>query len=515
MAVWNGRLSDLHALLVRSRIINPTEEHSDPQIGGVATDSRRIQQGDLFICLPGATVDGHDYAATAVNAGAVALVVERELPLAVPQLLVPDVREAQAWIANRVYDAPSRQMHVIGVTGTNGKTTTTFLLEHLLQSVGQSVGLMGTIRLRYGGVSRPAVNTTMDAADLQRTLADMVDAGCQSVVMEVSSHALALGRVKGVRFRTGIFTNLTQDHLDFHQTMERYRDAKGLFFARMDHGLALTPNEVQYAVLNADDPASVFYAEQTAAQVIRYGVHDSTADVRAVDVRMGLGGSSFRLETYKGNCEIQTELFGLFNVYNLLAAVAAALVEGFSLDQIAQAMATVKGVDGRFEPVPCGQPFLVVVDYAHTPDGLENVLRTARALTEGRVLTVFGCGGDRDRTKRPQMARMACQYSEVVIATSDNPRSEDPEKILDDVWVGMSEDPAQGYRARQLERIADRESAIRRAIALAEAGDIVMIAGKGHETYQIIQGVTHPFDDRVVARQALNDRGFGSGEGQQ
>ncbi len=501
------KLEEINELLLRSRIVSRSDQ-GGIVFRGVETDSRKVNEGDLFICLPGTTMDGHEFAAIAVEQGAVALVVTRELPLAVPQLLVPDCREAQAWIANYCYQSPSKEMRVIGVTGTNGKTTTTYLLEHLLQHSGKETGLMGTIRISYAGKTETAVNTTMDALSLQRTLREMKSAGCSHVAMEVSSHGLALGRVKGVRFSTAVFTNLTQDHLDFHVTMDDYRDSKALLFARMDNSLGANMQEVQTAVLNADDPATVTFARLTSAQVLTYGVKDATAHLRAVNISYHLGGTTFTLTSYLGDRLVNTKMFGLFNVYNVLAALATGLAERLDLDEMIAGLDSVNGVDGRFEPVRAGQPFLAVVDYAHTPDGLENVLQTARTLTEGRVICLFGCGGDRDRTKRPKMARIACQWSDVVIATSDNPRSEDPEMILDDVFTGIVYAPQEGALAKQVERIADRAEAIERAISLAEAGDVVLIAGKGHETYQIIKGVTHSFDDRVQARRALHKRGF-------
>ena len=498
----SGSLDQFEKLLVRSRCIGKREQ----LFYGITADSRNVRAGDLFLCLPGATVDGHDYAEQAIAKGAVALVVERELNVSVPQLIVPSVREAQAWIANAFYEEPSRALRVIGVTGTNGKTTTTYLLEHILNTCGHKIGLMGTIRMTIGDKTVPTKNTTMDAIDLQSAFREMKEAGCSHAVMEVSSHALALGRVKGVRFRTGIFTNLTQDHLDFHGDMATYQEAKGLLFARMDQALSAKVNEAQFAIINADDPASASYQSVTAAQVIRYGVQSVDADVRAINVQLGLDGTKFRLETFKGNMDVHIRLFGMFNVYNVLAAISAALVEGLDLEKIVRAVERMNGVDGRFEPVLQGQPFLAVVDYAHTPDSLENVLRTAREFTQARVLCLFGCGGDRDRTKRPIMARIACEQSDFVVITSDNPRSEDPERILDDVYTGVVLAPH--AKAQVVERMADRAEAIQRIISFAQAGDIVVIAGKGHETYQIIQGVNYPFDDREEVRKALRANGY-------
>jgi len=468
-------------------------------VTGLSVDSRKVSAGDLFICISGFTQDGHDYAPAAVAAGAAALLVERELPLDVPQLVVADARYASAIVARHFYGDPSKRLRAIGVTGTNGKTTTTSLIEAILSAAGHETGLMGTIRVKVGGRTETAERTTADAVSLQRTLRRMADEGAAYCVMEVSSHALDQGRTIGIDFRTAVFTNLTQDHLDYHGTMERYADAKGLFFSRL--GNASEPGEAarKYAVLNADDPAHERYKAITAAETILYGI-DAPADVRASDIRLTARGTAMKVSTFAGDVELHVNMLGKFNVYNILGAIAATLAEGVPLQIIKEALERLPGVEGRVEPVVAGQPFTVLVDYAHTPDGLSNVLDTVNEFARGRVITVFGCGGDRDRTKRPVMGRIAAERSDYCILTSDNPRSESPEAILAEIEVGVLE---AGADRSKYEVIEDRRRAIQKAVEMAEPDDVVLIAGKGHETYQIIGGVTLPFDDRLVAKEAI------------
>jgi len=344
--------------------------------------------------------------------------------------------------------------------------------------------------------------TTPDALNLQRIFREMADAGTERCVMEVSSHALAQGRVKGTRFRGAVFTNLTQDHLDYHGTMEAYADAKGLFFSRLGNHYEDDPSLRGYAVLNADDDVSERFARLTAAEVVTYGV-EREAHVRASNVRISAGGTSFTADTFRGSREVKLKLVGKFNVYNALAALAVALCEGIGLDRAIASLESTPGVPGRVEAVDEGQPFAVIVDYAHTPDGLDNVLRTVRELAKGQVICVFGCGGDRDRTKRPIMGRIAAQLADRLIVTSDNPRSEDPAAILRDIEAGLADigTPRERYILEP-----DRKAAIEMAVEMASPGDVVLIAGKGHETYQIIGGVTYDFDDRLVAKEALRRR---------
>ncbi|KAF9119523.1 hypothetical protein BGX30_003796 [Mortierella sp. GBA39] len=487
------KLNELASALTTAQIIGD----GDITITNIQVDSRKVAPGDLFICLPGHTVDGHDYAGQAAEQGAVALVVERKLDIDLPQIVVKDCRFAMAVLADAFFGSPSSHMKMIGVTGTNGKTTTTYLIEKMMSDQGVNTGLIGTIQMRYGGRTFPMSGTTPEALELQRSLDDMTANGVECCVMEVSSHALEQGRVKGTDFRTAIFTNLTQDHLDYHKTMEEYRAAKGLFFARLGNKFAHQPEQRKFAVLNADDEASSYFAKITAAEVITYGVENS-ADVRATGVKAQ--GTSFHVDTFRGSADIQLRMVGKFNVYNALAAITAGLLEGIELDNIKRSLESVPGVAGRVESVDAGQPFAVIVDYAHTPDGLENVLKTVNEFAEGRVITVFGCGGDRDRTKRPIMGKIAAKYSDFIFVTSDNPRTEDPELILKDIEQGLKDDsvPQERY-----EMIVDRRTAIQKAIEMASPQDVVLIAGKGHETYQTIGTTNYDFDDREVAKEAI------------
>lgn len=489
-------LNQLAANLAASSI------HGDGEtpITGIQIDSRKVSSGDLFICLPGHTVDGHDYAGQAAEKGAAALVVERILEdVKLPQLKVKDCRLAMAVLGNAFYQKPSSRLRVIGVTGTNGKTTTTYLIEQILKDQGNKPGLIGTIQRRYNGQSYPMSGTTPESLDLQSYLNDMANAGCDYCVMEVSSHALEQGRVKGTQFRTAIFTNLTQDHLDYHNTMEEYRAAKGLFFSRLGNQYDENPQERSYAVLNVDDEASAYYAAQTAVEVITYGV-ENEADVRASGISITSRGTSFHVDTFKGSTDINLRMVGKFNVYNALAAITAALLEDIPLEMIKSSLESLQGVEGRVEAVDEGQEFAVIVDYAHTPDGLENVLRTVKEFAEGRVICVFGCGGDRDKTKRPIMGQIAAKYSEYVFVTSDNPRTENPEAILSDIERGLSD---HGVTRDRYELVVDRKEAIEKAIEMASSKDVVLIAGKGHETYQLIGSQVLDFDDRIVAKEAI------------
>lgn len=471
----------------------------DVEITGVQADSRLVRHGDLFVCVCGGNFDGHAYAAEAVARGAVALVAERGTDAHAPTLLVPDSRRALAELAAAFHRYPSRELGLIGVTGTNGKTTTVYLIDHILRSRDYDVGLLGTIQSRIAGATAASANTTMEAHLLQHALRRMADGGARYCVMEVSSHALQFGRVLGCLYRTAVFTNLTQDHLDFHGTMENYRAAKGLLFARLGNGGEPDPARRQYAVLNIDDEAASYMAAQTAAHIVTYGI-ENNADVTARDVRFTPGGTTFTLDTFAGSAEVNIRLFGKFNVYNALAATAAALIEGIALSDIAGALASVEPVDGRMQAVDAGQDYHVLVDYAHTPDGLENALRAISEFAEGRIITVFGCGGDRDKGKRPIMGRVAAQYSDYVIVTSDNPRSEDPDAIAADILQGIT---GSGIERERYELIIDRTEAIRAAIAIAARGDVVLIAGKGHETYQILKDRTIDYDDREAARAAI------------
>jgi UDP-N-acetylmuramoyl-L-alanyl-D-glutamate--2,6-diaminopimelate ligase len=456
----------------------------DVEVSGLAYDNRAVARGTLFFCVRGFTRDGHDFARDAVDRGAAALVVERPLGLGVPEVLVPDARAAMAPAAARFYGDPTGQLQVVGVTGTNGKTTTAFLIRALLEADGRQTGLLGTVTSVIGGVEHPVERTTPEAIDLQSTFRRMADEGDRACAMEVSSHALELRRVDCVHFAVAIFTNLTQDHLDFHPTMEDYFQAKRRLFTEAEPG---------EAVVNVDDA----YGARLAAELPRAATFGLTRDAtyRAGDVRLGLHGSEFVVEGPDGRVELSSPLRGRFNVYNVLGAFAAARAVGVETRVAAEALRTAGLVPGRFQPVDEGQGFAVLVDYAHTPDSLENVLDAARGLTAGRVHVVFGCGGDRDRGKRPLMGEIARRLADRVIVTSDNPRSEDPQAIIDQILAGSGSD---------VEHLVDRREAIEQAIAGAQPGDVVVIAGKGHEQGQEFEaGRKVPFDDATVAREAL------------
>jgi UDP-N-acetylmuramoyl-L-alanyl-D-glutamate--2,6-diaminopimelate ligase len=438
--------------------------------------------GALHVCIPGHTADGHDFAADAVRRGAAALIVERELEPDVPQLLVESSRRAMAAAADAFYGHPSAALDVVGITGTNGKTTTAFLLHAVLEAAGRRSGLLGTVEQRVGGQVEPVVRTTPESVDLQALLRRMADAGDTACVMEVSSHALELERVADVRFAAAAFTNLTQDHLDFHPDMEHYFRAKARLFERAP------------AAINVDDQYGRRLAAEAGGPVLTYGRADPAAGVRPHAVDVGPSGViSLIATTPRGPLPLDVRLRGAFNVENVLCAVAISEVLGLPHDAVRAGIAAVAGVPGRFEPVESGQPFTVLVDYAHTPDGLENVLRSAREITAGRLICVFGCGGDRDRGKRPLMGAVARRLADVAVVTSDNPRSEDPAAIIADITAGFAMDVE-----------VDRRTAIARAVAMAGAADVVVIAGKGHEQGQELADRTIPFDDREVAREALS-----------
>ncbi|HEY3829322.1 MAG TPA: UDP-N-acetylmuramoyl-L-alanyl-D-glutamate--2,6-diaminopimelate ligase [Solirubrobacteraceae bacterium] len=494
-------------------------EEEQVEISRLAYDSREVRPGTLFFCVPGARSDGHDFAAAAVQAGAAALVVERSLGLGVPEVRVASARAAMGPVAARFNGDPTAELDVVGVTGTNGKTTTAFLVRALLQAAGRRCGLLGTVTSIVGGQERPAERTTPEALDLQADFRAMLDGGERACAMEVSSHALELGRTDGVRFAAAIFTNLTQDHLDFHGTMEEYFQAKRRLFlptafaagvsATSAAGASTLPavglsTAPAVSVINLDDP----YGRRLAAELpdaLTFAL-DRDADYRAHDVQVDVEGCRLRLQTPTGERALLLPMRGRFNVANALAALAAAHALGVDLDTLVAALERGVRVPGRFEPVEEGQDFAVLVDYAHTPDSLENVLRAARQLiaagTAGRVLCVFGAGGDRDRGKRPLMGEIAARLADVVIVTSDNPRSEDPDAIIGEILNGTARARAVGTLPVVV--LPDRRAAIERAIATAQPGDVVVLAGKGHEQGQeFAAGRKVPFDDAAVAREAL------------
>jgi len=464
-------------------------------VRGMSMDSRHVQPGDLYACVPGFQVDGHDFAASAVTSGAVALVVERFLPLDVPQIKVSNVRQVMGTLAAIVYGHPSEELELVGVTGTNGKTTITYLIEKIGIKHGKKVGLIGTLGSRIDGRDIPGERTTPEAIEVQKLLGDMVAEGVSLAVMEVSSHALALGRVAGCEFDVGIFTNLTQDHLDYHKTMEDYLSAKSLLFSDLYGNKPVK----KISILNGDDPVFMELSQASVASVVSYGIHN-VVDYRAQNVEVTPKGVHFQVCFSEGIQDIWYATPGFFSVYNALAAFAWGVERGYVPSSVAEALAEISGVPGRFESVRQGQPFQVIVDYAHTPDGLENVVRTARDFTTGRLLTVFGCGGDRDRSKRPLMGEVASQWSDFLFVTSDNPRTEDPDQIIKEILTGVS--------GVDIVALRDRREAIWSACRLAKPGDTILIAGKGHETYQIFGTEVHPFDDREVAREALRGLGY-------
>ena len=491
------RLEELVEALGEARL----EGDAGVEIADLVYDSRRAGPGSLFFCVRGERVDGHDLAPDAIANGAVALVAERALELPVAQVVVADARAAMAPLAVRFWGDPSAELAVAGITGTNGKTTTAFLLRGILEDAGRRTGLLGTVKRIVGGVEEEVERTTPEAIDLQRTFRRMLDGGDVSCAMEVSSHALAYGRADGIHLTVKVFTNLTQDHLDFHSDMEDYFLAKRRLFWAADDAGAPSPGS---AVVNVDDPyGRRLFAELRGADAPAVGFSaegSPGADFRAEQVEFDAAGSRFRCAGPDGSAAVEMGLPGHFNVANALAAISAAHALGVPLSDAAASLSGAARVPGRFEPVDEGQGFAVLVDYAHTPDSLENVLRAARIITAGRLICVFGCGGDRDREKRPLMGRIGAELSDLAIVTSDNPRSEDPGAIIAEILAGAGSDG--------VEVEPDRRAAI--AVALEAAGpeDTVVIAGKGHEQGQEFEdGRKLPFDDREVAREELRRLG--------
>jgi UDP-N-acetylmuramoyl-L-alanyl-D-glutamate--2,6-diaminopimelate ligase len=469
-------------------------------ITGLSFDSRRVAPGQMFVCIPGRISDGHLFAGDAVAAGAAALCVERPIDAPVPQIVVADGRRAMARIAAAWFGYPADGVLLLGVTGTNGKTTTAFLLESILKAAGLKTGLIGTVETRWANERRPGVRTTPESLELQELLADMRAQDVDAVAMEVTSHGLSLRRVEGVRFDVAAFTNLSQDHLDFHSSMDEYFQAKRRLF---------TPEQAVRGVVNIDDEHGRSLAATAPIPVVGFGV-SPTATVRAERVVLGPHGSEFVLVTPAAQIKIRTSLAGHFNISNCLAAAASALEAGIEPFAIEDGISSVAAVPGRFESIDAGQPFAVIVDYAHTPDSLDNVLRAARTLTRaraGRVLCAFGCGGDRDRGKRPLMGATAVRLADYVVVTSDNPRSEEPESIIGEILEGVVAAGEAGADAV----LPDRRDAIKHVLTCARDGDVVVIAGKGHETGQQFADRTVPFDDRDVARAVLRELGYEAG----
>ena len=467
------------------------------EVSGLAYDSRKAEPGYLFWAFPGSRVDGREFARQAIEKGAVAAVSDLARPndFQGHWIQVAHGRRALATAAGNFYGHPDRRLGLTGITGTNGKTTTSYLVDSVLRAAGHTTALIGTIEYRLAGRPLKAVNTTPESLDLFGIFAGLEREGGTHATMEVSSHGLALGRVYGVQFHTAVFTNLTRDHLDFHKTMEDYFAAKQLLFL----GNGAAPAKV--AVLNCDDAYGRAMQVMGGTEVIWYGLKEG-ATARACNVSSGFSGLRFEVQYGGRTYPVESPLVGEINVYNILAAWCTGLSYGLDPDVIGHGIAGCSAVPGRFERVEEGQPFLVVVDYAHTDDALRNVIAVARALASKRVITLFGCGGDRDRAKRPLMGMAAAEHSDYVVLTSDNPRSEDPLDIMNDALVGL--------RRFDTPHLAepDRAAAIRKAIELAQPGDVVVIAGKGHETYQTVKDKTIPFDDREVARGVLRSLGW-------
>ncbi len=488
--------------VVRDLLVNPVvpaQLDGARRIADIVYDSRRAVPGSLFVALKGLKADGATFASQASSRGAQLIVADTSRPegISTPWIEVRDARLALARLADRFYEHPSQELPIVGVTGTNGKTTTAYLLAAILDAAGRKAGMLGTVAYRVGGEDLEASRTTPEAPDVQRLLRDMLTQGCRSAVMEVSSHALSLKRVDAMRFAAGIFTNLTRDHLDFHEDMEAYFAAKRRLFEMLPAGAP--------GVINLDDPRGPSLVE-VASRPVTYAIN-SPADVTPGPLSFNLSGLQFEIRSFKGAVQIRSSLVGRPNVYNILAATAAALSLDLPIDAIERGVEGLKGVPGRFEVV--SQPadeVTVVVDYAHTDDALRNLLETARPLAAARLITVFGCGGDRDRSKRPLMGMVAARLSDVVVITSDNPRSENPDRIIEEIQRGIPAGSQGTDRTPSVMPIVDRTQAIAKAVAMATRGDVVLIAGKGHEKYQQIGDRVLPFDDGEVARAALAAR---------
>ena len=469
----------------------------DVPVASVTEDSRRVKPGTVFAALPGEHTDGHDFAQAAADNGAIAIIGSRqgiESFGGLPYLYAEDPRRAVGIGCHALVGDPTKDMNVIGVTGTNGKSSTVVMIQHLLNALGKSTACLGTLGYSVGGENFPAPHTTPFAEDLARLLKQAWDAGQQYAVMEASSHAIEQERIAGIHYTVAAFTNLTQDHLDYHHDMDTYRAIKMRLFDRISR-------ENGFTVVNVDDPSASAFIDASTVTCHTYGAN---GECRAIEPEFGLRQTSFKVTSPWGDALVRMKLIGAHNVSNAMCAITVVCGLGVPLSDTAEALTTLQNVPGRFECIDAGQDFAVVVDYAHTDDGLRNVLQTARAICGKRVICVFGCGGDRDRGKRPKMAAVAAELADYSIITSDNPRTEDPQQILNDVEAGAI---AAGQQIdSDYELIGDREQAIRRGIKLAASGDLVMIAGKGHEDYQILGAEKIHFDDREVARQILTER---------
>ena len=468
---------------------NPAQVCGQAEITGLTCDSRKVSPGDLYFCLPGLRVDGHSFAQQAADKGAAALVVERKLPVELPQVLVEDARAAMSYMAQCFYGYPARGMRGVGITGTKGKTTTSFLVREIARHAGYKVGLMGTVCTSIGDKEEPASLTTPDPIDVQSLLARMRDAGCDFYVMEVSAHALDLRKLVGMQFDQGVFTNFSQDHLDYFGTMETYRKAKEKFF---------TPFYIRHAVVNADDEAAPHMLGKV--ETTTFGV-SKPADAYANDIEIHESGVSFVLSWKDVRLPLHLHISGIFNVYNSMAAAVACLEMGMDPGKVKEGLEAVTVVPGRIEPLPTHTPYRVILDYAHSPASLESIIKTIREFTRGRLICLFGCGGGRDKEKRPIMGEISGRLADFSILTSDNPRLEQPMDILSAIEAGIKPTGAP-YVV-----IENRREAIRYAMQMGQPGDVIVLAGKGHETYQDIGGQKLPFDEKVVVRELLREMG--------
>lgn len=466
---------------------------SETKVNGISYDSRQIREGYIFVCIKGFKFDGHDFIDDAVKNGAKVIVITKDVALK-PDLVyikVKDSREALGYLSEAFYNYPAKCLNLIGVTGTNGKTTTTYMIESILAKTNFTTGMIGTIRSKVADQEFPAERTTPESSDLNNLFNQMSASGVTHTVMEVSSHALELKRVENFKYKVAVLTNITQDHLDFHDTLDNYRIAKGKLFKEL-----LLPDG--FGVINIDDPSGEYMIDQCVGKVITYGINND-AEIKASEIDISVTGVSYLVKTPVGEIRLKLKFTGYFNVYNSLAAIGVGLAFNLPLEIIKEGLESLNGVAGRFEQIDCGQDFGVIVDYAHTPDGMENILKTAVELVKGNMILVFGCGGERDRSKRPIMGKIAAKYCNLCILTSDNPRAEEPMKILHDIEQGVIE----SKKPIEYEIIADRKEAIFHAVQSAKSDDLVIIMGKGHETYQIFGDQILPFDDREVAKEAI------------
>ncbi|HHX59558.1 MAG TPA: UDP-N-acetylmuramoyl-L-alanyl-D-glutamate--2,6-diaminopimelate ligase [Epulopiscium sp.] len=468
-----------------------TQGTCDLPIDTISYDSRSKMKNGLFVCIEGYTVDGHQYVSSAIENGASAIIVQKEINVEIPESItiikVEDTRTTMAIVGANFYGHPSKDMALVGITGTNGKTTTAYLIGWILESMAKKIGIIGTIENRIGKQVIKSERTTPESLDLQRLLRTMKTEEVSHTIMEVSSHALALERVNGVRYKIGMFTNLSLDHLDFHKTVENYLEAKTKLFTMCDIG-----------IVNIDDPHAKAMTDIKGYKLYTFGI-DKEADFKGENILITADGVQFDLVSKDGCYPIFMPIPGKFSVYNALGAIAASCLLGISIEDVITALGTVPGVPGRFQSIPTTKEFSVIVDYAHTPDGLENVLKTVQEFALSKIITVFGCGGDRDKTKRPIMAEIAGRYSDYTILTSDNPRSEDPDAILNDIEVGIKNS------GQEYEKLVDREMAIKKAIQMAQKDDVIVIAGKGHEDYQILKDRIIHFDDVEMAKKYLQE----------